>query len=433
MGILAQPALTRRDSRSGFALPVALFGVVAVGLLSSGIWVLTEQSVRVSYNREEAARAMMLAEAGASHALAVLQGDLQGVGYDNLLKGSDNADSTSDDGLIVGYGLAANLEIPSGGVSYGGGTYSVQIIDDPASTEDGDPLNDTNSLVVVRCTGVSRTGAVATIDAIVGGNAVNIPAIGSNGDLDISGNPDIGTGACGSVHANGDLDISGNPDISGTATASGSAEGPGTQGGQPQAPIPDYSYTDFCTTSADYVLQSDGYVLRVSDMTLHNATSNEKFGWKRAGSSPVLWDQDDDPADGVYCIDGNAKVGGNPSGMSVSLIATGSLEISGNPEFDAPAHPDALLFYAGGDLKVNGNASSNYQGLMYARSQCETSGNPVLSGSLICYDESDPPGAIDLISENKINGNPTILYNCAGMASSGGARRYTSWYPVIGS
>ncbi len=402
-----------------------------MGLLSGGVWVLTEQSTRVSYNREEAARAMMLAEAGASHAVAVLRSDLQGVGYDNLLKGSDNADSTSDDGLIVGYGLATNLEIR---VSYGGGTYSVQIIDDPAATEDGDPLNDTNSRVVVRCTGISRTGAVATIDAIVGGNSISLPAIASNGDLNISGNPEIGAGACGSVHANGDLDVNGNPDIQGTATATGSASGNGTQGGHPAVEIPDYAYSDFCNSSADYILQSDGYVLRVSDMTLHNATSNEKFGWKRASDSPVLWDQDDDPEDGVFCIEGNAKVGGNPDGMSVSLIASGSLEISGNPDFDAPAHPDGLLFYAGGDLKVNGNPGTNYQGLVYARSQCETSGNPTVLGSLLCLDEPNAPGTIDLISENKINGNPTFTYDCGGMASSApGPRRYTSWYPVIGS
>jgi hypothetical protein len=41
-------------------------------------------------------------------------------------------------------------------------------------------------------------------------------------------------------------------------------------------------------------------------------------------------------------------------------------------------------------------------------------GTPDYDGNILCYDAEDPVGAVDLIDENLVNGNPAINYDCTG-------------------
>ncbi len=113
--------------------------------------------------------------------------------------------------------------------------------------------------------------------------------------------------------------------------------------------------------------------------------------------------------------------------MSMTILALGSVEVSGNPRLQA-AHPDNILIMATGDVMINGNpyaSGDNYSGMVYAGSQCMINGNPNVGGYLLCYDAPDPPGALNLLDENQVNGNPRFTYDCSGLR-----RRtiVTSWW-----
>jgi hypothetical protein len=66
-----------------------------------------------------------------------------------------------------------------------------------------------------------------------------------------------------------------------------------------------------------------------------------------------------------------------------------------------------------------------YTGAIYARSKCKISGNAVFSGQLMCYNEPDGAGDINLADENLVSGNPTFIYNCGGVLSAGA--RVVNW------
>ena len=90
-----------------------------------------------------------------------------------------------------------------------------------------------------------------------------------------------------------------------------------------------------------------------------------------------------------------------------------AITVPGNP-FMVGSHPDGLLLMAGGDVKINGNPSGgafNFEGLIYADSQCEVSGAPRFFGLLICRDAPNPPDSEHWVSENKLNGDMEITYN----------------------
>src|SRR6185436_19389789 len=97
-----------------------------------------------------------------------------------------------------GYGLTGDKPIPVAGIAFGGGTYTAVMEDDPQET-DGDSKVDSNNRLLLRCTGVMPDGASAEIIAII--SMVPLPAMATEGKLNIGGNPTV-KGACGGIHAN---------------------------------------------------------------------------------------------------------------------------------------------------------------------------------------------------------------------------------------
>ena len=132
-----------------------------------------------------------------------------------------------------------------------------------------------------------------------------------------------------------------------------------------------------------------------------------------------IWETDSENiAEGTYCMDGNVQVSkdlgtpGNP--LDVTILATGSAQINGNPYMTA-AHPDGILLMADGDLYLNGNpvgGNENFAGLVWGGAQCEIAGNPSLYGQFVCKNNPNPPGSEEWASENKINGDMKLRYNC---------------------
>src|SRR5688572_8855583 len=165
MGVSAQLS-GRRRPRRGLAIPAALFAMVIIAALTTAIFLLADIQGRAVRNRESNARAFLLAEEGLTHGLTVVRDTLRSRPYTRLLRGSDDAVMTVDDGLIIGYGMSAAIQIPAAGRVTANGTYTVTMVDDPADG-DANALEDQNGRVLVRCTAVTSDGAQATVHAVV--------------------------------------------------------------------------------------------------------------------------------------------------------------------------------------------------------------------------------------------------------------------------
>ena len=440
------PASRRlREGRDGIALATALFGLLVVTVLAQGMWTIARLNNFSTVNREDAARALNLAEAGVAHTLSLLRTPLAGTDLTSLLEGSDGTAETADDGLLTGHGLPGADAIPAAGIAMEGGTYFVTLIDDAADL-DGDPFTDSNSRILARCTGVTDTQGSVSIDVVIG--VPRFPAMASNGNLMINGNPNI-LGPCGGAHANNVVIVSGTPTVQTQISASDSVELSGTinqAGGgestplnhQPPVEIPDIDAMDYCDTS-DFILRANGYLVTVGPpRNSTQADDNPVNGWQMGSDSPVEWNlSDNSTAGGSYCVEGNVVISGNPSGpggtpLPLSLFADGSVQYAGNPEITA-AHPTGALIIANGDVSVSGNPAAldlNYNGLIYSQSQCQLNGNPNIDGQILCKDDPNPPNSREFVSESGISGNPNIRYNCGGMLV--GARRILSWYQTPG-
>lgn len=441
----------RLRGEAGVALPTAIFAIVMITVLIAGIWVSVDVNARSTRNREESLKAMQIAEAGANHALAVLNEELADTTYTSLLLGDDGLPLTDDDGILVGFGLDSGDEIPVSGVAFGEGTYTVQIVNDPA-----DPTTDvvdTNDKIMLRCTGTTTRGGSAVVEAVIGvASVTQLPMIVVDGRFEISGNPEL-LGTCGAIHANDDLKIGGDTVVEEYVASSGDIDGkdkvklpngddaPANEN-ETEVAVPDFNNpTNSHCGNADYHLQANGWVKRVSDGALFDARSDEKFGWKRSGTGPVMWDySSDDENPGTFCVFGNVTISGSPgeptgTPVSMSVIASGSIEIGGNPLLTAD-DPDGYLLISGGDLKISGNpvgGSANYDGLLYARHQCDISGNPRMKAQILCKDLTSGSGVKNLVGENKISGDLENEYDCPFTSSSSVKRPVFAWSQRFGT
>ena len=103
---------------------------------------------------------------------------------------------------------------------------------------------------------------------------------------------------------------------------------------------------------------------------------------------------------------------GNPGSpvnpLRITIIATGSIAITGNP--DLQADTPELLFVTDGDLKIAGtiDVPLAVEGQMLVHEQIMIVGNPTLAGQILVEDAVD---LSTLVVGNQISGNATISYN----------------------
>ncbi len=414
-----------RSSESGIALVAVLLAMALLTVIGAALTAIGTVEFRTAINHRSATRALLLADAGVNHALALMRGPLADFTYSEIVQGYDGAPGTGDDGVLSGFGLGAFDEVPDTGVVLGDGRYYVTLEND-SQDPSGDPYTDSNHRLVATCRGETRDGGVAEVGIVLA--APSFRAIVSNGDLLLPGNPEV-LGPCAGVHANGVLSVSGHPTVDGEATASDDIILSGTiydAGGGIVIPqlagrieVPKHNPEDYLG-QADYELR-DGWVITVGpprESTL--ATGAGVRGWKW-NAAQGTWTLSGSKAEGgTYFVYGNVEVTGNAGSdgapLELTIIATGSVKVAGNPKIKA-AHPEGILILADGDLDIAGNASGitlSYAGLVYAGSQCQVHGNPSVGGHILCHDDPDPPGAADLASDNKVNGNPTVTYDCNG-------------------
>jgi hypothetical protein len=429
------------------ALIMVLLSLVIVSALSAAMVASARTEFLIARNHESGAHAQVAAEAGLNHAIEITltylsQWQVNGfasrqAAVDALFVGPDGQSGTTasdaDNGSLQNIGIVqppARVALSAAAQT----AYQARVFDedDPARGvtlsaadrtrigENGNAVTDGNSQVVVRAIGYSRDDTAVTLEATIG--LLTLPAIVSDGDLTISGNPDV-LGTNGSVHANDDLTISGNPTISEDATASdtysssGSPNIGGSSGGsRPLISVPNVQAIDY-KPQADFILKSNGTMTNQGGTVLCDASSNNDacanagYGWKYEGSGNWKIDSQD-PVNGAYYVEGDARISGNPgtpaTPIQISIIAEGNIEISGNPDL-RPELPE-IMFVSNKDIKIAGNLTmpTAFEGQILVREQLHLSGNPTLAGQIIVQNVTS---VSSLVTSNEISGNPTIVYN----------------------
>ena len=101
-----------RSNESGMALLTVLLAMGLLTALGAALTAVGVVEFRAAKNHRSASRALLLADAGATHALALMRGPLAGQSYSDVLVGSDGVEGTEDDGIFTGHALAGEDALP---------------------------------------------------------------------------------------------------------------------------------------------------------------------------------------------------------------------------------------------------------------------------------------------------------------------------------
>jgi len=429
------------SSERGIALVVVLLLTAVLSGLATGFAMTGQVESSMASNELYFAGTRAAAEAGMNRAIEAVTNNTD----TNLLAGVDGAVDAAD------AGAAANADNGSLAFLLGAGpydlgttgeySYDIEILDDDdgglyesALTsdqltqmgEDGSAYTSTNDRLILRATGWGPKGTTVRIARILESvdtqnvsttttSTISNPAIIVDGDLTISGNPTI-DGSNGSVHANGDLSMTGSVFVEENATASETFSKTGSStvggefgGGRPTITVPSIIAANY-QQYATHLLKANGTVVLVS-----TGAVVAKTGWTLSGTT---WQISGNSAtSGAYYVEAgyDAKVSGNPgsakSPLQLSIIATGSIEVSGNPYLRPHSNTPNLQFVAQKDLKLAGNVDvdvATVEGQSLVGEQLMISGNPDIRGQIIVKNATSTSSLVD---NNTISGNPTITYN----------------------
>ena len=341
----------------GVALVTALFAALFITLLGLSLTGLGMSALTSSRAEWDADDAMALADAGLSHAQAILQGNGGIQNFDGVLQTGDAVGCTGDELAFVptlpasGFPVAAE-RIPQAGVVFGAGRYQVSVCDDHTVEQALVPPNanaadDANNTVLVRSTGTGANGALAMAQIRL--RLVEVPAILVDGNLRLIGTPSV-MGLMGAVHANGALDLAGNPcteqylSSSNAITGGGSVEGGAgcVAGGetllpdQEPIPVPTLDPNDYLPF-ATYRLTNNGRILNAAggvlfDSSLPGPPQWNSWTWDSANQE---WQGGNNIPPGTYHANANLRISGSPGSaatpLPATLIAVGSVTITGYP------------------------------------------------------------------------------------------------------
>ena len=443
--MITTPIVHVRSER-GIALVVVLLLMAVLSGLAVGFSMNGMVESSMAHNEVYYAGARAAAEAGMNRAIQAIRAETD----INLLSGEDEAfdpanpaAAVNDDNGDIGFML--NGATPYALDANGEYSYEIQIFDDDDPALYDTPLSDdqkglmgemtTNSpdvddnlRLILRAIGYGPSNTVVRLSRVIttqvfpiDASTVN-PAILVDGDLAIDGNIDL-KGLKGSVHANGDLTLSGNAlHIEKDATASGDFTATdnalrnigGAHGGNyGSVNIPTVTASQFLDI-ADYILHDNGTKTLADGTTACGATCNawtwDGTTWKITGNSA--------PEGTFYVetsveISGSPKDGGNP--LNLSIIATGSIKITGSPKFapDDVGNPQKIQFVTDGDLFIGGssdllNEKTEVEGQIFVREQIHMQGNPSFKGRIIVQDDANE---FDDVTVNSIGGTPTVSYD----------------------
>jgi Tfp pilus assembly protein PilX len=409
------------NNERGMALVTALLllTVLAILITVSTQWAASDVHRTAQYTKSRTA--FYIAEAGiqtALHELNYTSGVAPGA--------ASNGFGDELDGTTTNWGPYSN-------VSYGGGTFTVTMEDNvPGSSTDSDET------VILSSTGV-RNGVSVTIEALIHRGTYEADhAIITEGDLTASGNISV-LGTAGSIHSNEDLNINGS-----TATITEGATGVVTctgvgciASGVDHEEIPTVNLSVY-KPYANYILKSNGTIYDQTTLITYTYTNPGGGNWTGddvsatngnnefkdiSHSTPggdVLWTFNGNSKmdDGMYYVEGNAKVQNTPNGWKTTIVADGYIDFSAGGVYEnydgtgpLTNTPDiqSLLFIAGTDIEFSGNPSQAITGLIYAKEQLSVSGTVALNGYAIAANVADVENLVS--PDSTISGSMSITYN----------------------
>jgi len=480
-----QPLDAARSER-GIALIMVLLLLAVMSGLATGMVVNSNVEIAMATNETYYAGARAAAEAGMNRAIEAIMGDSS----TNLLKGADDTVDAANPAAAVNAdnGSVAFL-LGAGPYALGSEySYTIQILDDddpalyttPLTTaqladmvgstgtgEDGTGYVNTNERLILQVTGYGPKGTVARVARVLQSveftpttttTTLANPAILVNGDLTLEGSLNI-LGDEGNVHANGNLDLTGNSaTVTGDATATGTftandnwtPTGDGEfGGGRPYINVPDIKAQDYLAL-ADFILHADGTIQDVCTPSPGNPCPPAPTMWSFSGGTWTI--SGNSATAGTFYVEGPVTISGNPpsggggGNVALSIIAEGSINVTGRPKFK-PENAEKIQFVTNGDLSITGNADlddpTQVEGQIMVREQFEIGGNPEFQGRVMVQNKDGSTNAYDastnpygrkgdsLINSNTIHGNMTVTYNgtlgaIETTSISSGATTYTN-------
>jgi hypothetical protein len=244
-------------------------------------------------------------------------------------------------------------------------------------------------------------------------------AVVVGGSLNVFGNVDI-AGTNASIQSNGSVTVTGSANVGGDVTAVGSVSaGAGQIDGTanpnsaetaiPSINPPDYKYL------ADKIFKTNGLVYDAGDNLVATPA-----GWSYSGGT---WSKTANVVNnGVYYFDGaDVDIGGSAGSaanpMTITIIATGYINVTGSPSLMPNPAGGGIGLMAGTDLRMRGAGGNVYgTGLYAAHEQVSMVGTPTVVGCVLAEDYEDVctlvTSASDIYGEvEALGGNTSITYN----------------------
>lgn len=448
-----QPPVNAVRSEKGVALIIVLLLLAVMMGLTTGMTLSGQTDIAMASNELNYAGARAAAEAGLNRAIEQIIADTA----TNLLAGADGLVDAADPAAAVNADNGAIPVIGNGPFTLGDQyAYTLQILDDDDPSlyptalaaaqltqmaEDGSAYTSLNDRLILRAIGTGPRGTTITIMRVLQSVATGAipptnttilsnPAILVGGSLDINGNITVG-GLEGNIHTNGSVTGGGSENISGDVTATGTVADTLTPdglkaGGMPPITIPEIKAEDF-KGLADWILTSTGTIQRASDnVACGGAGPTCPTGWTYSGGA---WSSSGAmPQSATYYVEGPVSVHGTGKSAvtAVSIIAEGSITITGNGKF-SPENDSRIQFVTNGDFELGGTVdaddSVDLDGQIMVREQMKIYGNSEFQGRVMvenrdgatnAYDASTNPhgrrGA-STTAANTLAGNMRVTYN----------------------
>jgi hypothetical protein len=485
-------APARRQSERGAALVFALLGLATLTILGLGLTSVGMLGTKMTVAERDTQEALALADAGLAHARKMIT--YKEWDWPNLSPFLTSGNGTACDGdelfqaptvpvtalpLPTGAGGYPTHFIGraiDGGTTLGTGTYRVFVCDDDVTDLDTsvtpvvlntDPNFDANRRIIVRSVGTTASGATATLEMVMGANAV--PAVLINGNVLAGGSVKV-MGNNGTIHSNGSMDIIGSnvcaqQEFEATGDVTGNPDGGATcdQPGEKRpgsAPVNVRLLTPLeFKGSAQYWL-SIGFggpggsspIVRTYSGGTWNVVSPTPT-WVSSNTSRASLTLEPAAPKAIYYADANMEIGSNflsecdPATPPVGYVSTettilteGWFDADGGAKICGKLRQLGLgriTVVAGTDIELGGNTGGSLPdppppmlaGLYYARHQVGTQGTPIIYGQVVALNLADTPfpasgtGSTNLVQLDaqgrmKFNGNGYINYSDGGMTTT---------------
>jgi len=285
------------------------------------------------------------------------------------------------------------------------------------------PLSDEDFVAVYEIVSSALVDESAeTFSAVIDVTAGTAKSLGLNkaivteGDIFLGSNG-IVTGTFDDVHTNGDATVDSNVEIEGDITAVGTVSIPSSDviiggsrvNGAARIKLPTYTASDY-EGRADFKLMSTGAhagKIFVAATQTYEEPALHDWKWSSNKWTPT---SNGRPTEGMYYSDADVYItdnmgsAGNP--VALTIVSTKNVVIQNNV-FHKPYLED-LAVIADGDLVIEGNASSTFEGIYLSHEQIFLGGNATAVGIVIA---TGIHNASELVkpNENRVDSNMTFV------------------------